>query len=248
MQKFALAQLQILLIVCIISCSLKNGKEMSTTSLATDSLTSMTTVIDTVIEEVVIEEPPPIRTHIFKKGETLWALGETYYTQRHYYQFIKLYNHIEDETRITFGSELKVPPLEVMLTDTSMVAPSIQKEMQQLLQARALFVEVDQLLWQLRRNTNFKGRQVLPDTVKQNLLEAATIVESVTTQLLTPREDFVKQPPRDVYGLTALSKNLRSLADGANDGYGYDLDMVHQDWVRATLRIIALAKRSYQNK
>lgn len=40
------------------------------------------------------------RTHLFRTGQTLWDLCQTYYGNRHYSSVVALYNDIEDVNRI----------------------------------------------------------------------------------------------------------------------------------------------------
>ncbi len=172
--------------------------------------------------------------HIFQKGETLWDLSEKYYGNRHYSSILSIYNGIEDVNRIESGTEIKIPTLNEILIDESFgLVPQLEKEVFKILAARQLYMEDEKILWHLRRESDWKGKQNLPESVIDNLERAAALIDLTIVQLSQPEENSTSIPNKMINNLKSVSRNLKHLASGANDGYGYDLDMVHQDLIRA---------------
>ena len=190
-----------------------------------------------------------LQIHIFQKGESLWSLSEKHYGNRHYSSILSIYNGIDDVNRIEPGAEIKMPSLNEILIDGSFgLVPPLEKEVFKMLAARQLYVEVEQILWDLRQATDWKGEQNLPESIKINLERAADLVDLTIIQLGQQKENLSSTPDKMINNLKSVSRNLKQLASGVNDGYGYDLDMIHQDLIRAILNGRAWVKKNYSEK
>ena len=100
-------------------------------------------------------------------------------------------------------------------------------------------------IWELRRALNWKGNQALPKNIVSSLDKAADLIDLTILQLNQPKKGFNKRPKQMSDNLKSVSRNLKHLASGANDSYGYDLDMVHQDLIRAIHSGRAWVKKNY---
>ena len=220
------------------SCSENHDSEQSASNqIAFDSIAENTQLTEK--DTLKIKETAKIDTskiHVFKKGETLWDLSEKYYGNRHYSSILSIYNGINDVNRIEPGTEIKTPTLNEILIDENFgLVPPLKTEVYKILAARQMYVEVERMLWDLRRASGWKGEQNLPEGIIINLERAADLIDLTIIQLSQPKENISSIPKKMIDNLKSVSRNLKHLAEGANDGYGYDLDMVHQDLIRAIL-------------
>jgi len=224
------------LLILFQSCSNNQNSDQSTSNdTVSDSIVQNANIMekDTILETEIIQSDSS-QIHIFQKGETLWDLCKKYYNNRHYSSILSIYNGIQDVNRIESGTEIKVPPLNEILIDENFgLVPPLEKEVYKILAARQLYVEVEQILWDFRQASDWKGKQNLPEGIVINLERAADLIDLTIIQLNQPKENSTSVPKKMIDNLKSVSRNLKNLASGANDGYGYDLDMVHQDLIRA---------------
>ena len=73
-----------------------------------------------------------------------------------------------------------------------------------------------------------RGQLIMPDEIRQLLTEAADELDKAVAGFEKPRVVGGAKPSSTIGQLRAVSSNLRELSQGTNDGYGYDLDLVHQ--------------------
>jgi len=171
-------------------------------------------------------EPSSILEYDLQAGDTLDSVAEKRYGHRSYYRIIKLYNHIEDERRIEPGTRVKTPELRSVLSEEN-AHGEMMPEIDRVLCARSKFVMVEKRLQDLRIEAG-RAQLVLPDDIRQLLIEAADELEKATAGFEKPVVVGSTRPSSTIGQLRAVSSNLRQLSRGSNDGYGYDLDLVHQ--------------------
>ncbi len=231
------------------SCYDNQPEQKTTGIIASDSISHTTTKTrkDTLGKtESVNSDTAEI--HIFQKGETLWDLCTKYYGNRHYSSILSIYNKIQDVNQIEPGTEIKIPTLNKILIDKNFgLVPPLKTEVFKILAARQLYVEVEGILWHLRKQSDWKGEQNLPESVIDNLERAAALIDLTIIQLNEPKENSTTLPIKMIDNLKSVSRNLKHLASGANDGYGYDLDMVHQDLIRTIHNGRAWVKKNYSD-
>ena len=231
------------------ACSNNQSSHQSTSNeSASDSISQNLNLIekDTFLETEIIQSDTS-QIHIFQKGETLWDLCRNYYGNRHYSSILSIYNGIQDVNRIEQGTEIKVPSINIMLIDESFgLVPPLKKEMLKILAARQLYIEIEPTIWKLRRTLNNKSDIKLPEEVISNLVNASGLIDLTIAQLKQPNDGRTTIPKRMIDNLKSVSRNLKHLASGANDGYGYDLDMIHQDLIRAIHNGRAWVKNNYK--
>ncbi|MFC2096573.1 hypothetical protein ACFLQ3_02610, partial [Bacteroidota bacterium] len=182
-----------------------------------------------VIQEIVLIDSTPkkkdsIPIHVFKSGETLWQLAGYYYGNRHYSSIMQRYNNIEDERKIDTETHLKVPDLYFILHDEKFgLWPDYNEEIELLIQVIEIYELHERSLWNIRRRTNFKGIQNIPDSIKSDLQKAYELTEKI--KLLQSNRS--PEPERLIKRLNDLGTSIKSISEGANDGYGYDIDGIN---------------------
>lgn len=165
------------------------------------------------------------------EGDTLERIATSRYDHRYYDRIIKLSNHIEDESKVKAGADLRLPNLMDVLTEEEFTKEAAY-ESQLILCSRAKYRRVKNPLWALRGAAN-RDRIVVPEDYRLALLEAASDLEEAIDGLRANKPG-VTQSPRSMIGqLEQNAGTLRELAEGANDGYGYDLDIVDQRYALA---------------
>lgn len=166
-------------------------------------------------------------SYTLREGDTLASLARQRYGHQKYYGVIKLYNHIENETAVAAGATLRVPDISTILAEegfTKVAAP----EMELILCSRAKYDRVESQLWALRRDRPLRERMVVPQKIKQELLEAADDLQQATESLKSNKPGTSQPPSKMIRQLEDAMWGMRELAEGANDGYGYDIDIVQQ--------------------
>ncbi len=187
----------------------------------------------------------PTSLHRVKAGETLWALSERRYGNRHYSKIVQLYNHIDDPKALRAGDEIRLPSLTVILAEEGLTNV-MRDEVSSILNARTWYMEVEERLWILRSGTR-RGEVVeIPEEVKHALRKAADETERAAAGFGINKPG-VKQTPTSLIGqLTRTVTNVRRIATGWSDGYGYDLDMVHQRLAWAMYYGIIWARNGFE--
>lgn len=177
-------------------------------------------------EDRDIKEVPDFLYQV-KKGDTLQALSAKYYGSEHYYRLIMLHNNLEKPEDLKVGEKIRLPEFKVLF-DGEPIQDAFAEELDLLLETRRKYLKVEKRLWELHR-ADWKKRIVdLPEEVKDTLELAACKVSKASEGFRAEKPEVVESPQSLLNQLSSLEANLESLSKGSNDGYGYDLDMVHQ--------------------
>ncbi len=235
--------LPILISLIILSCGENQQNHNQDIVLITDTnLAVLENKIDTPVIEIKIEDTIP--THTFKKGETLWGLGRKYYGNRHYSSIMKIYNEIENENNIKDGTLIKIPKLTFLLKDTKLkLYPLAAKEMDQIMNARDLFMKHEKRLYALRKEQNMKDPLDMPKTMQDEIRQAVKLIDQAIVSLKSKKSGPTKDHKRMMEQLRSVSKYMKTLSNGEHDkDYGYDIDMVHQRLIHGLHNSIAWAK------
>lgn len=231
----------IILVALLASCNESPKTTKQETIIKADSNTvAPTNLIDTPVVEVIKDTTP---THVFAKGETLWHLARTYYGNRHYSSIMIIYNQIENESNIEPGTLIKIPELAVLLKDTSLhIYPFMATEMDNIMEARQLFMQHEKQLYALRKEQNMIKPLIVPATMEADLQKAATLIDEAYKGLKA-KESTAKDKSKMLGQLKSVSGYLKKLSQGEHDGdYGYDIDMVHQRLIHGLKNAIAWSK------
>ena len=177
-----------------------------------------------------------ISVHTLQKGETLWDLCRGYYGNRHYSALVMIYNQIANEKELKEGLTLEIPLLADLLKAPKLgLYPTIWEEISKIVEARKLFMKHEKTLLKLQKATRKnKQKAELSTQTVNDIRKAATLIEEVQVALKIRIFDGKKSPKKMIANLRNVSQNLKNLLEGnLNDNYSYDLDMVHQDLIRA---------------
>ena len=184
------------------------------------------------------------RVHTVSEGETLERIATLRYHHRYYDRIIKLSNHIEDASRVKAGTELRLPSLIDVLTEEGFTKAAAS-ESELILCSRAKYGKVKDQLWALRRAAN-RDRIMVPEDHKLALLEAASDLEEAIDGLKANKPGVTHSPRSMIGQLEQNAGTLRELAEGANDGFGYDLDIVDQRYALALSYAVIWARAGFR--
>jgi hypothetical protein len=186
---------------------------------------------DTVIKKNVIKQdtttlkrntelkvPPLSKTSgakIIRYKGYLGVLADEYYGNKAYYLPLAAYNNLKNGYHLKQETVVSVPSFSVMVKLGIDVS---HQNLDYILQARNLYIKHEKELWKTVHNRSLTKNQV------QDLKNATLLINKSIVGL-----SKIENPPKKMIGqLKSVVKNLENLANGKSDGYGYDLDMVHQ--------------------
>ena len=183
-------------------------------------------------------------SHTLREGDTLASVAALRYGHRNYYRVIKLYNHIEDEGRVEAGATVRLPDISTILAEEGFTKVAAA-ETELILCSRAKYDRVEGQLRALRREAG-SGRYTVPEGVKRALLEAADDLELACAGLKSSKPEVTKAPGSMVGQLEENVAGMRALAEGSNDGYGYDIDLVRQRYALALTYAVIWTREGFR--
>ena len=184
------------------------------------------------------------QTYLVQSGDTLRSISQRKYGNPGYAALIAIQNKIMDESKLRPRQEIRTLDLKILLTEEKLV-PILQPEIDAMLNARTLFAGVEGRLRELRQGRK-EGRADVPPDVQAALRAALQSVDAAIAGLKQKKEGAGAVPQKMIGQLEGVSQNLMHLAAGSYDGYGYDLDMVHQRLALAMLNGIRWARNGYK--
>ena len=187
---------------------------------------------------------PAGASYTLREGETLAGVAARRYGHQNYYHVLKLYNRIEDEGHVEAGTAVRLPDISAILAEEGFTRVA-SAEAGLILCSRAKYDRVAGRLWALRREAG-AGAYTVPDGLRQALLEAADDLEQASEGLKGNKPGVVKAPGSMVGQLEENIAGMRALAEGASDGYGYDIDMVQQRYALALTYAIIWAREGFR--
>jgi len=167
--------------------------------------------------------------------DTLENISRRRYGNRCYMGLVAIHNELEDSHHLVAGDTLRLPDLATILAYENLTA-LVGAEMESILAAREAYIGVEPELRTIRRSVpRIPGdpgtpRPVLdlPEHVVASLVTASELLRTAARKLGQSREG-VGNPPHHLIGqLVNAADNLDRQARGIQDGYGYDMDLVHQ--------------------
>ena len=187
---------------------------------------------------------PAGASYTLREGDTLAAVAARRYGHPNYYRVIKLYNRIEDEGRVGAGAAVRLPDVSAILAEEGFTKVAAA-EAELILCSRAKYDRVEGRLRELRREAG-SGGYAVPDGVRRALLEAADDLERASDGLRSSKPGVVRAPGSMVGQLEENVAGMRALAEGSNDGYGYDIDMVQQRYALALTYAISWVREGFR--
>jgi len=176
-----------------------------------------------------------------REGETLASIARLRYGHQKYYSVIKLYNHIEDETKVAVNDTLRLPDLSDILAQEGLTRV-IPQEVNLILCSRAKY---DHILDQLRTLHGPTGTDSIPENLKQELFEAADDLQQATEGLKVLKPGISAVPVRTIGQLEGCAGQMLGLTEGL-DSYGYDIDMVQQRFALALTYAMIWARDGFK--
>ena len=241
----------ILIIALLVTCKQEKPAPKETLQKEVETVVDSTqiqkdTVATSIEKEINVKDTIPV--HIFKSGETLWNLCRSYYGNRHYSSILARYNEIENVNNIKDSTPIKIPALENLFKDPKLKLAPIENELDKMLAARTLFMKHQKTLGDLREEVEGRTPITLPETVKNDLQQTISLINETISSLKQIESDSLEVPKRTISQLNSVVNNLTNLAKGNHDGpYKYDLDMFHQNLIRALNNSITWAQNNYKN-
>lgn len=174
-----------------------------------------------------------------KAGESLASVARLRYGHQNYYRVIKLYNNIEDETRVTANQNLRLPDMSAILADEG-VTKVLPEEVHLILCARAKFDKIRDQLWTLPREP-----YSIPKNLEQELLEAADDLQQATESLKTVKPGVTAVPLRTIGQLEQCMTGMRDLTRGVDENR-YDIDIVQQRLALALSYLMLWARDGFK--
>lgn len=187
----------------------------------------------------------PVASYTLREGDTLEGVAALRYGHRHYYRIIKLYNHIENEGLVKAGTTVQLPDISNILAEEGFTKVA-GAETEMILCSRAKYDRVRSQLSALRNDRPLGDRVVVPEKVRQELLEAADDLQQATEGLKAGKPGLGRAPEKMIGQLEQSMWGMRELAEGANDGYGYDIDLVQQRYALALTYAIIWAREGFK--
>jgi len=175
-----------------------------------------------------------------REGETLASVARLRYGHQKYSSVIKLYNHIEDETKVAANETLRLPDMSDLLAQESLTKV-VPQEVNLILCARAKY---DRILDQLRTLSSTRADSI-PDNLKQELFEAADDLQQVIESLKVLKPGVSAMPVRTIGQLEGCMGEMLGLTERL-DSYGYDIDMVQQRFALAITYAIIWARDGFK--
>jgi hypothetical protein len=186
----------------------------------------------------------PPDPYALRDGETLANIARLRYGHQNYYHVIKVFNHIENEELVA-GTTIQLPDVSDILSEEGFTKVA-GAEVEMILCSRAKYDRVVNQLWNLRQNVPLRQPVVVPERLRQELLEAADDLQQATESLKAARPGVNRAPERMIRQLEQCMSVMRDLAEGANDGYGYDIDIVQQGYAFALTYAIIWARDGFK--
>jgi hypothetical protein len=176
-----------------------------------------------------------------REGETLASVARLRYGHQKYSSVIKLYNHIEDETKVAANQTLRLPDVSDILAQEGL-AKVVPQEVNLILCSRAKY---DRVLDQLRTLGSPRGTDSIPDNIKRELFEAADDLRQATENLKLLKPGVSAAPLRTIGQLEECMGQMWELTERL-DSYGYDIDMVQQRFALALTYSIIWARDGFK--
>ena len=162
-----------------------------------------------------------------RRGDTFMSIAKFFYSSEHYYILLMLHNRIERPENLKAGESIRAPEFKTIF-EGEPLNDFFGDEVKLILTAREKYIAVEKRLWELHSADWSKRTVEMSDEIVTALEEAAECIETAYNGFGREKPEVVYQPRGLLSQQRSLADNLRGLAGGANDGYGYDLDMVHQ--------------------
>lgn len=188
---------------------------------------------------------PPVAEVTMKEGSTLASVATATYGHPKFAAFLARLNGIANADHIASWTVLKTPSLPGALRNAGL-APRYQNTIDSLAKAWADFQAASSAYQKAREASGItSGKFPIPAEISTTLNATADAVDAAAKALSLPLSGH-QAPQKTIGQLTQCSSQLRGLATGAVDGYGYDHDMVGQRFALAFTDLLVWAQERHQ--
>jgi hypothetical protein len=160
-------------------------------------------------------------------GSNLRAVAKMAYGHERFSGFVAEFNNIRDPERVMAGTELKTPSLAAAFQEAGLDAV-YQPVINVLAKACTDYYATEPSYLAARRASGVpEGKFSIPADIHTMLSACADSIDAAVAHLRAVQSPHAI-PQMAVEQFTKASAQIRELANGHIDGYGYDYDMVGQ--------------------
>ncbi len=188
---------------------------------------------------------PASSSVIVERGANLGAIAAAAYGHERFAGFVAALNGINDPGHIVAGQELRTPSLSSAFRDAGL-DPRYQPAINALSKACTDYYAAEPAYLKARDESGVSsGTFAIAESIRDTFLGCADAIEAATAAL------GAAKPPDNVPKMTIdqfqqVAGQIRELASGSIDGYGYDHDMVGQRFGLAFTNAILWTKHHHQ--
>jgi hypothetical protein len=187
------------------------------------------TIIPPSLPSVTIAEvpSPAQQTITVEKGSNLRAIGARAYGHERFSGFVAALNGIADPEKVLIGTILKTPSLATAFRDAGM-DPVYQPALNAMAKACTDYYATEPAYLRARNAPGgAAGFFSIPAEIKAKFIHIADSIDSAIVVLESEKAPH-SVPTMTIGQFKQASSQIRELARGSVDGYGYDYDLVGQ--------------------
>jgi hypothetical protein len=181
----------------------------------------------------------PAGLYKLREGDSIAGVAERRYGHERYSDVIQLHNKLPNASSVAAGTELDLPDLSTIFAEEGLTRVA-GPEVEMILCSRAKF---DRLKNQLAIVRQTSERVTVPQSIRQELLEAVDDLQQATDNLKHPRPGLINSPVKTIRQFEDAMYWMRGLANGSNGDY--DIDMVQQRYAHAIANAIIWAREGF---
>jgi hypothetical protein len=170
---------------------------------------------------------PAVALVELQRGSNLRAIADTSYGHERFSGFVAAFNNIHDPERVMAGTAVKTPSLAVAFREAGLDA-AYQPMINVLAKACTDYYAAEPAYLAARRSSGVReGKFGIPAEIQSTLMASADAIDAAVAHLRAVQSPHAV-PKMAVGQFTQASSQIRELAAGHIDGYGYDDDLVGQ--------------------
>lgn len=196
---------------------------------------------------VAIDEvPAPELSQVtVQRGTNLREIGGRAYGHERFSGFVATLNGITDPERVSAGAVLRTPSLAVAFRDAGL-APEYQAAINCLAKACTDYYAAEGAYLTARRASGVaSGTFAISPDIRTTFERCATMIEAALPVLHSARSPHTV-PTMTIGQFQQAASQIRELARGSIDGYGYDYDLVGQQLGLAFTNALIWTKQQHR--
>jgi hypothetical protein len=190
--------------------------------------------------------PAPASAEVtIQRGSNLREIAGQAYGHERFSGFVATQNGIADPERVSAGTVLRTPSLAVCFRDAGL-APDYQPAINCLAKACTDYYAVEGLYLRARKASGVaSGTFAIPPDIRSTFESCAAMIDAALPLLRSARSPHTV-PTMTIGQFQQAAFQIRELATGSIDGYGYDYDLVGQRLGLAFTNALIWTKRQHQ--